>query len=507
MNMSPSLRQVVTTIGLGEENVVAGRSLLDARLAGVRLVEPARSRIDSSEAVALVIIGEIEVWFELALEHFKAAGVAAVFVTGDPAAVVASTRWLADRIGLALVVCPDADPLKLAEDTRRAVMGHESDVGLACADVARRIGGQPCGPDKAVDVVRQGLGVECSVIGADSIVLAGPVADSLSFRTDWLSGQVLRDGDRVLVAVPASIRNPQLGPELWLVAQLDGVTDQRAQVVKAALEVAALGVTAWAATSRLETQQDATARSAALMQLLTSRREMPAHVVEVAMGLGWSLNGWHVALCLRVTEPLPVTMVDSMTERVRAAVHRQQPGAEVVRAGQGWLCWITYRFEPASDVTDAIIASAWQIVHVLPTQMVAGVGSPQRGGAGLVDTLVEAQDLAASAGYVGGRNVVEHARASAARRLVMSAVASAEVSTGSSRLLEPLRDLGGEALLTTLETYLALDSSKAETAAALHLHRNTVTKRLERIEQVLKVDLRDPEVRFALRIACRGRTN
>lgn len=44
-------------------------------------------------------------------------------------------------------------------------------------------------------------------------------------------------------------------------------------------------------------------------------------------------------------------------------------------------------------------------------------------------------------------------------------------------------------LLRTLETYLACGESAAETAAALYVHRNTLRKRLARIEQLLGVDL------------------
>ena len=49
--------------------------------------------------------------------------------------------------------------------------------------------------------------------------------------------------------------------------------------------------------------------------------------------------------------------------------------------------------------------------------------------------------------------------------------------------------LGRSDLLRTLETYLACGGSAAATAAALYVHRNTLRKRLARIEQVLGVDL------------------
>ncbi len=48
---------------------------------------------------------------------------------------------------------------------------------------------------------------------------------------------------------------------------------------------------------------------------------------------------------------------------------------------------------------------------------------------------------------------------------------------------------GGSALLSTLETYLAHGCAAAETAADLYVHRNTLRKRLARVEQIIGVDL------------------
>ncbi len=56
------------------------------------------------------------------------------------------------------------------------------------------------------------------------------------------------------------------------------------------------------------------------------------------------------------------------------------------------------------------------------------------------------------------------------------------------RLLEA-DSLGGGDLLRTLETYLTCGGSATDAAAALYVHRNTLRKRMARIEQILGVDL------------------
>jgi DNA-binding PucR family transcriptional regulator len=55
----------------------------------------------------------------------------------------------------------------------------------------------------------------------------------------------------------------------------------------------------------------------------------------------------------------------------------------------------------------------------------------------------------------------------------------------------------------TLRTYLELESSVSSTAAALGIHRNTVTHRINRIEQLLATSLARADERLVLQLACR----
>jgi DNA-binding PucR family transcriptional regulator len=43
------------------------------------------------------------------------------------------------------------------------------------------------------------------------------------------------------------------------------------------------------------------------------------------------------------------------------------------------------------------------------------------------------------------------------------------------------------------------------TAAVLHLHRNAIAYRLQRLTELAGIDLNDPDQRLALRLACRAR--
>ncbi|MEM8504934.1 MAG: PucR family transcriptional regulator ligand-binding domain-containing protein [Cyanobacteria bacterium P01_D01_bin.1] len=59
-------------------------------------------------------------------------------------------------------------------------------------------------------------------------------------------------------------------------------------------------------------------------------------------------------------------------------------------------------------------------------------------------------------------------------------------------------------LLLTLESYLDSGSSIGETAAALHIHRNTLLHRLERIESLCQVNLKDAMTRLNFYVAIKS---
>ena len=77
-----------------------------------------------------------------------------------------------------------------------------------------------------------------------------------------------------------------------------------------------------------------------------------------------------------------------------------------------------------------------------------------------------------------------------------------ELRLFSEEILNSLRrrDRGG-VLLATLRAYLAVNGSPTDAAERLHLHRNTVLYRLQRIEEILARDLRDADVRLTLHLA------
>jgi purine catabolism regulator len=60
-------------------------------------------------------------------------------------------------------------------------------------------------------------------------------------------------------------------------------------------------------------------------------------------------------------------------------------------------------------------------------------------------------------------------------------------------------------LVQTLEMYFACNGNLSQAAQQLHLHRNSLLYRLERISEVLHADLDDAEIRLSLQVALRMR--
>jgi purine catabolism regulator len=60
-------------------------------------------------------------------------------------------------------------------------------------------------------------------------------------------------------------------------------------------------------------------------------------------------------------------------------------------------------------------------------------------------------------------------------------------------------------LVKTLDAFFNCHGNLSQTAVRLHIHRNTLTYRLERIAAITRLDLNDPEARFSLQLALKLR--
>ena len=85
---------------------------------------------------------------------------------------------------------------------------------------------------------------------------------------------------------------------------------------------------------------------------------------------------------------------------------------------------------------------------------------------------------------------------------------SGEAARFFRKMVEPLlahdEDHNAE-LVETLEAFFACHGNLSQTAAALHIHRNTLTYRLQRISGITRLDLNDADARFSLQLGLKLR--
>lgn len=87
-------------------------------------------------------------------------------------------------------------------------------------------------------------------------------------------------------------------------------------------------------------------------------------------------------------------------------------------------------------------------------------------------------------------------------RLLMQIEHNPELINFQEQTIGPLlAHEGGDDLIQTLETYFENKSNLSQTAEALFIHRNTLLYRMERIQEILNLDLDRPTTRLAVQLA------
>jgi len=134
----------------------------------------------------------------------------------------------------------------------------------------------------------------------------------------------------------------------------------------------------------------------------------------------------------------------------------------------------------------------------------AGVGRHHPGLWGFARMYREAERALVVAQTLLGGNCTAAYGELGANRLLGELVSSPELATfyddHLGKLVEYDRRHNAE-LQATLEAFFAANSNHVRAARQLHLHRNTLLYRLERIRAILGVDLDDPETRLTLQLA------
>ncbi|HEC08487.1 MAG TPA: PucR family transcriptional regulator [Acidimicrobiales bacterium] len=165
---------------------------------------------------------------------------------------------------------------------------------------------------------------------------------------------------------------------------------------------------------------------------------------------------------------------------------------------------------PTSRHLDAAIEDILAGIHArYPNlQFAIGVGSGHLGVSGLRTSAGEAATAMVASRANARPNQPVYFDGLGVQRTLLQWYAIDDVRETIDRLFEPLdRMAPGKATVAieTLSAFLDNESNITRAAAALHVHRNTVQYRIDRIAALLDVDFQDADQRLLLQLACRVR--
>lgn len=490
-------------VGALDGHVLAGARGLDTEVLDVRLAADIGA-VEACAAGDLVILtGHAPYLVEVALRRAYSADVRAVVLvrptSGSYQPPSAATLSFANRLGVPLVQTQAADPLLVADGLRTAVRRPDVSAARLLNTVTARMRRGKADPRTVLPILDEELGVVTAVVSADGTAIEGTTPEGLPESV--LAGSipaVVEVADGTAVAVP--VESDRTGHvRLWLVSHLRSGGKRWIDTVMQISQVASWALGKWVAEERLDVERRARSRGSLLAELLACGDDVPPQLVQQAVLAGWRLDGWHTAAyAVPQTPDHRIALDPTRTERLRAGLARRGLHGQVVEGAEGWSFWVTNDTEPPQSQHREITMRLQQAVD--SCELVAGVGRPHSGARGIARSLSEAREAAAMA----GPSKVVHIDELGVRRLLSMAAETPALVDQATRLLDPLTGVEDGQLLRTLAVYLDEESVTSAAAARLGVHRNTVSQRISRAEQLLGVSLLNPDERLAVHLACRA---
>lgn len=482
----------------------------DRAVNGVRLVRDLTARPEEAAGAALLVLDDVPRtdWrLDALLSRAHAAGAAVVILPGHEA-LRTPTALLATRFALPVVGAND--PLAAFEAITNLLSGTSAEVSrivLATEQACRR-----AGPD-ARDVV----GAVTDTLGRDLALLdhAGRAVLGPELLDDPSRAQLSQH----LGARPGSVTQSQViddlaGGELivlrvsptqtsWLCAHLPEPLAVEREAFAAALPIAAGAIRERLAQRRLHLERSARTRTSALAEITRPPYEASATARRRALDLGWQLEGWHVGVYVGVLGDLD--LMSARTDLLNAFT-AESLQVEAVEQAEGWAVWSTTAGEPSAADAVQHAESVRRAQRRLEAREVAatyvGVGRARPGAEGIANSLTEARDAARLARSREETGRFLHVDRLGFGQLLLGWTRTDSFRPAAEAILEPLSNAPGQ-LIGTLGAYLDCESSLAHTAAVLGVHRNTVSARIAKVQELLGVDLGNPDERLALHLACK----
>ncbi|WP_022885714.1 PucR family transcriptional regulator [Glaciibacter superstes] len=282
----------------------------------------------------------------------------------------------------------------------------------------------------------------------------------------------------------------------------NGLSDPQLRALGVAAEVAMPAVAARILIDEVVAVNEASVSSGLLRDFLEQRGGIEAELEQRLLDHGWRTAGFHLGFRI-----LGRTRLDSfqLLRFVTQQLGQLAVDSHATMTGRGVTGWLTFTESQSPRQLEQHVFSLRKVHNTVRKafNVATGVGAFENGSAGLVATISGATDAARIAANRSGTGWFVRFDALGLEQLLLSWTEHDTFVPAAESLLAPLAVGGGE-LLATLSAYLDHESGTAATATALRLHRNTVATRIQRVQELLGVDMSDPETRLALHLACRA---
>jgi hypothetical protein len=429
-----------------------------------------------------------------------------------PGSVVGeSARRIADALGVALVVA-GRDPAELLRDTQVLLTRFELQAARLVVRTQAALGSGTFETPELLARAAELLGVPVALVSGQHDVLSSSkgfpdaVPSALELSTARRSVWHHAPSGRLTVAAPVRTVDGT-GIDSWLVADVVYADAGRQYTTLSALDVAAGALQRSRAVTRLEMDRKYRGRISLLGDVLRTAGRPSPLVVDRVAAAGWVLDGWHTGFHFQLTD-------EDRTERDReeflhvlADLLRTRTGpVAFAEHGEGIAGWVTEETQPtgadASRTAFSLRGHLRDLQRLGFPDAVLGVSRAAPEASGIVLAVGEATSAAALArGRTTTGGFVDVGRFGAAQ-LLLAWTGADSFRDAVRDLLKPLLD--SPVLVRTLLAVLDGGGSMSEAAAALDVHRNTVSSRMARIESLLGVSLADPDTRLGLHLACRS---
>jgi purine catabolism regulator len=405
---------------------------------------------------------------------------------------------LGARLGLAVI--RTSQPTRMARACWELTEAQNALTVWTVQRVVRSIEYQALGLGDLLRHVSSNLGQSVALIGRDGVLRAAGDPPSrellrgISFDARWLDEVGSGAEFGVSVPVPSPARQ-----ELRVL--LHGRDASRAQknAFGTAVEVIMPMVAARLLVDQVDEVADISRSSGLLGDFLESRSPDPA-LERRMQARGWATAGHHLGF--RMTGRSRVDQLELLGLVVRELGKLQLDTHATIHSG-AVTGWLTFPVVPDQSTVTRQVRALHRLHRAVSQHfgIATGVGALGSGATGLRESIGQATDAARLAADRERTGWFLQLDSLGLEQLMLSVAGGDSFARAAASLLEPLS--AGEQ--QTLAEYLEHESSLAQTADALGLHRNTVSQRIQRIQEVLGVDLRDAEARLALQLACRAR--